>query len=213
MTANPDTTLTWADVAKVCAPFAFAFVLMCAKIRIENRSERKAKQGALWRSISDAQKELIGTFGTIGRIISKAKDGKVVIVAFDIPASACNFANRLAELDPTNADVYISYSSHIQIVLRGIEYLKSLNTAHIQSLEGEVRQRIAMAIVAQASALRDDLLTLTSRELDVLKAIHQANPKFDRQIIEKEEKLIEDASSEIDSQEPDKPPEPNAVGA
>jgi hypothetical protein len=195
---QPNTLLTWADVLKLCVPFAFALVLIWAKLAYENRLERNAKRMSLWRSISDAQGNFIRSVDTIGRIATAASANKLVTVTFDIPGGLVEFANRLAELDTYNAHIYISYSSHIQIVLSGIESLKALNVAYIQSLGGETRERLVKAMGCQAAAVRKDLLTLARRELDVLEIIRQAEPSFDRQIVDKQKKIIEDISSTID---------------
>jgi len=198
---QPNTLLTWADVLKLCVPFAFALVLIWAKLAYENRRERKAKQMSLWRSISDGQGSLTGVVNTIGRMATAASANKLVVVTFDIPESLSQFANRLAELDTGNAHIYISYSSHLQIIRTGIECLKELNSAYIQSPSGETRERIVKAMGGQTTSVRKDLLTLARRELDILEAIHRRNSHFDRQVIDNEKKLIESVSLAIDKHE------------
>jgi hypothetical protein len=190
--------LTWADVLKLCVPFAFALILIWAKLAYEHRRERKAKQMSLWRAINDSQGDLIGVLGSIDRIATAASNNKVVAVAFDIPESLSEFANRLAELDTRNAHIYISYSAHLQIIRTGIESLRELNAAYIQSPSGETRDRIIKAMGGQTRAVRKDLLTLSRRELDILETIYRRNPRFDRQVIDNEKRLIESASSEIE---------------
>jgi thiamine pyrophosphate-dependent acetolactate synthase large subunit-like protein len=198
---QPNTLLTWADVLKLCVPFAFALVLIWAKLAHENRRERKAKQMSLWRSISDAEGSLIGVVDTIARIATAASANKLVVVTFDIPESLSQFANRLAELDTDNAHIYISYSAHLQIVGTGIECLKELNAAYIQSPSGETRERIVKAMGGQTTSVRKDLLTLARRELDILETIYRRNSRFDRQVIDNQKKLIERVSSAIDKHE------------
>jgi thiamine pyrophosphate-dependent acetolactate synthase large subunit-like protein len=193
--------LTWADVLKLCVPFAFALVLIWAKLAYENRRERKAKQTSLWRSINDEQGGLTDVIDTIGRIATAANSNKAVLVTFDTPETLSEFANRLAELDTGNAHIYISYSSHLQIVRTGTESLKELNAAFIQSPSGETRDRIVKAMTAQAKAVRKDLLTLARRELDLLEAIYRCNSRFDHQVIDNQKKLIENVLSAIEKHE------------
>lgn len=51
-----------------------------------------------------------------------------------------------------------------------------------------------MAIQAQATSLGKDLISLYQRELDLLRVIYEQNQKFDRQVIDQESKLIDQAS-------------------
>lgn len=196
-----NTLLTWADVLKLCVPFAFALVLIWAKLAYENRRERKAKQMSLWRCISDSQGSLIGAGETISRMATAASENKLLVVTFHIPESLTQFANRLAELDTGDAHIYISYSAHLQISRTGIECLQELTTAYIQSPSGETRERIVKAMRAQTTSVRKDLLTLARRELDVLETIYRRNSRFDRQVIDNQKKLIEGVSSGINKHE------------
>lgn len=197
---SQNAVLTWADVLKLCVPFAFALVLMWAKLAYENRSERKAKQTSLWRTLIDGQGGLTKIVITIGRIATAPNSNQTVLISFDLPETLNEFANRLAELDTNNAHIYISYSAQLQIVRTGAEYLKELNAAFIESSTGEPRDRIVKAMAGQARYLRKNLLALARRELDVLEAMRRCNSRFDRQAIDNQKKLIEDVSSEIEKQ-------------
>lgn len=90
------TLLTWADVFKLCVPFAFSLVLIWAKLSYENRRERKAKQAFLWRTISSEQPNFTVALEEFQKIAKAAELDMIRIVAFDVPSNVSTFADRLA---------------------------------------------------------------------------------------------------------------------
>jgi hypothetical protein len=190
------TTIAWLDIAKLCVPFVFSLILLWAKQAYEHRRERKAKQEFLWRSISQGTAELHIALAEQDKIAQAFKEDRIRIVDFDIPSNLTDFANRLAELDPANSHIYSDYTSQIEIVRKGLGFLKNLMEAHM-SANDQSRPKIAEAIRAQTTNIKKDLVTLARRELDLLRTIRETNKwskTYQQQTIDQQASALEKAS-------------------
>src|SRR5713226_1337499 len=140
--------LTWADIAKLCVPFIFSLILIWAKHWYDISRERKAKQEFLWRTINQGLVNLPVALGELDKLADAFKNNRIRIVDFDLAANLTDFGNRLGELDSTNAYVYSDYTSQIEIVKKGLTFLKSLIQEILTSSEA-TRGIVSQAIDAQ----------------------------------------------------------------
>ena len=181
--------LSWLDILKLCVPFIFSIILLWFKEWFTSHRERKGKEAYLWKAIIQESGELCSAFKELD-LIAKSAQERPRIVALSVSANIILSANRMAELDTRNAHVYSEYSAHTELVAKGLEFLRELIKERITA-EEPVNPNLALGIVAQTEALKDDLLTLAQREIEVLNVIKIANRKYRAQEISKHSEMIE----------------------
>lgn len=193
------TTFPWLEIAKLCVPFVFALVLIWAKQAYEQMRERRAKQEFLWRTITQGIPNLPVALGELDKVALAFKANRVRIVDFDIPNNLTDFGNRLSELEPSNSYIYSDYTSQIEIVRKGLVFLKSLMETHLSS-DDQAREKVAEAIGAQATNIKKDLVSLARRELDILRTIraaHKRSSRYQQQLIDQHSSALEKASNSL----------------
>jgi hypothetical protein len=187
--------LSWLDILKLCVPFIFSIILLWFKEWLTSYRERKRKEAYLWKTIIHESGELAIALKELDLIAKGAKD-RPRVVAFYASVNNILSADRLAELDFRNAHVYSEYSAHTEIVAKGFAFLKDLTKEAITA-KVPINPNLTLAIVAQTKSLRDDLVALAEREVDVLNVIRSANRKYNAQDICKHSEMIDQIKQAI----------------
>jgi hypothetical protein len=192
--------LTWPDVLKLSVPFFFSLCLLWATQKHNLRVKRKARQRLLARLHGGpfGYLEAIQAFNIVKEAV---KENKVRMFSFDIPAIRTKVAERLAELDPTNAHIYVQYVSNAEVVRAGnrmyLELLKSLVSSK------DELDLCKAALFRQMRALKGDLIKFARSDFDLMEVLEPAarrEPGYDpealgnlwKEILEAEKLFAED---------------------
>lgn len=182
--------LEWADVWKVVLGFASSMVLIWIKELLVHRRKLKGMRKTLW-SMMEFESDLEEFLGALDRIRTSVAEGKLRLVAFDIPEGITSAAEELARLEPKSAYVYNDLQSHAEIVRNGISSLRDfIKHLAVSTAESSNEQRLRNVIVGQASILKGDRLNLGQAELRLMRHLKDNDAGLNQSTVDKLETAL-----------------------
>jgi heme exporter protein D len=167
--------LAWSDVGKALLGFLISLILLWAKGVIERRAQLRQVKRSAW-NVAKNHITYKAQLESLKRFEEALQAGRAWISSVDISARYSELIADLARLDPRRAEVYIGLLGAEDVVREGYRRLDTFRTDFIRArtavpCPADCAVSIRVALQAQIRSLREDLLTLAKREIEVLRLL------------------------------------------
>ena len=183
------------DIIKLFLSFSFALALIWAREWYLRKREIKQKQETLWEILTHDLNDIRATDESLMEARRSYKRDEISPRIFLTNLLPVEYAQRLAELDHQNADVYGAYEIEAEGSQLRWESLGKLREQFFKEHDNDARGRLAQAIEKEFALARKAMIALLEAELAVLKTIQEARDK-DELPITQFETIVENLKNE-----------------